>query len=187
MQKNTPVTQVNYICWNMLERQFLIGMVRPDHRPGCVIVSEYIALLCAIGFQIFPLEPAYQFLLPVFLSLLWGGPAGSCLSNQDDVWCEWSSLEGFNIFQHSSTMFMIRVILRTSLGWWSRHWCSYLGLTQPPGNYRHPVLDSCGKASGRYGKLWRGFPTSTTHYQLQRQDPKHPLFCASESGVGLID
>lgn len=32
----------------------------------CVIVSEYIALLCAIGFQIFSLEPAYQFLLPVF-------------------------------------------------------------------------------------------------------------------------
>ena len=52
--------------YNMLERQFLIGMVRPDHRPGCVIVSEYIALLCAIGFQIFSLEPAYQFLLPVF-------------------------------------------------------------------------------------------------------------------------
>ena len=43
----------------MLERQF-------DHRPGCVIVSEYIALLCAIGLQIFSLEPAYQFLLPVF-------------------------------------------------------------------------------------------------------------------------
>ena len=59
MLKNTPVTQVNYICWNMLERQF-------DHRPGCVIVSEYIALLCAIGLQIFSLEPAYQFLLPVF-------------------------------------------------------------------------------------------------------------------------